>query len=125
MPTSSIGGYTFVSMTPQPQTKGMRLQPETKPGVSGTGFWALGVHGQEYQLTTVAVGATFAAAVAAEALYRALIQAGPVAVVYGGQTIGYAIVMDVTCNAERVLGAFGGSSVGYAIATAQWRLIPV
>jgi hypothetical protein len=125
MPVSSIGGYTFVSMTPQPQTKGMRLQPETKAGVSGVGFWALGVHGQEYQLTTVAVGATFAAAVAVEATYRALIQAGPVVVTYGGVTIGYAVVMDVTSHAERVLGAYGQFGTGYAIATATWRLIPV
>lgn len=125
MPTSSIASYTFASMTPQPQTKGMRLQPETKAGVSGVGFWALGVHGQEYQLTTVAVAATFAAAVAAEAAYRSLIQAGPVVVVYGGVTIGYAVVVDVTSQAERVLGAYGSGGAGYAIATATWRLIPV
>jgi hypothetical protein len=125
MPASSIGAYTFVSMTPQPQTAGMRLQPETKAGVSGTGFWALGVHGQEYQVQTVAVGASFSAAVAAEALYRALISAGPVLVTYGGVAIGYVIVMDVTCTAERVLQANGQGGTYYAIANATWRLIPV
>jgi len=125
MPTSSIGAHVFTSMSPQPQTAGQRLQPETKAGVNGVGFWKLGVHGQEYQLTTVAVASTFAAAVAVEAAYRALINAGPVLVMYGGQAIGYAIVMDVTSNAERVLVAHGIYGTGHAIATATWRLIPV
>ena len=123
MAVSSIGAYTFAAMDPQPQTAGHRLQPETKAGVTGVGFWVLGVHGQEYQLTTVAVGASFAAAVAAEPLYRALIAAGPVAVVYGGVGIGSAIVVDVNVKAERVLMAQPGN--GQAIARATWRLIPV
>lgn len=123
MSTSSIGPYTFASMTPQPQTKGWRLQPETKAGVNGVGFWALGIHGQEYQVTTTAIAATFAAAVAAEALYRALINAGPVAVVYGDQAIGSAIVLDVQAAAERVLMAQPGN--GEAMVKANWKLIPV
>jgi len=125
MPASSIKTYTFVSMDPQPQTAGMRLQPETKAGVNGTGFWKLGVHGQEYSLTTVAVGATFAAAVAVEPYYRALINAGPVLVTYGGQSCGYAIVTDVQATAERVLFAAGSGGSGQAIVRATWKLIPV
>lgn len=123
MPASSIGSFTFATMDPQPQTAGHRLQPETKAGVSGVGFWGLGVHGQEYTLNTVAVAATFAAAVLAEAAYRAAISAGPLVVIYGGQPISSAIVVDVTTTAERVLLAEPGD--GQAIVKASWRLIPV
>lgn len=125
MPLSAIGAQTFLTMTPQPQTAGMRLQPETKAGVNGVGFWQLGVHGQEYQIDTQQIAATFAVAVTAEATYRAYISAGPVTVVYGGQTIGSAIVVDVTTSAERVLGAYGDGIAGQALVKAQWRLIPV
>lgn len=126
MPASSIGAYTFISMSDQPLTAGQNLQPESKAGVDGIGWWKTGTKGWEYQVTTIRDVDTFANAVALQASYQGLRNSGALAITYGGVAIGNVIVLDVKAKAERIVKGSGGlATTSQAIVRAQWRLIAV
>lgn len=126
MPLSSIGTNTFLSMSGQPVPAGQQLQPETKAGVDGIGWWKLGSKGTEYTVETIADCATFAAAVSAAAGYKAAQNAGPLAIVYGGQSCGNVLVLSVEAKAEAIAHGQGGiAGTSQAIVRATWRLIAV
>lgn len=126
MPASSIGSLTFLRMTGQPVVAGQQLQPETKAGTDGIGWWKLGSKGAEYSVETVVDVDTFANAVALAATYRAAQNAGALAIVYGGVSLGNVLVLDVQATAEAIARGFGGvACTSLAIVRAQWRLIAV
>lgn len=121
---SSIGVYSVVSMQPKPQGSATRLALESRPGVDGVGLWELGTGGEAEEITTVVNVATFAAAVALCALYRATIGAGPQAIVYGGQGLGNYHVLDVQAEPKAIVRSVGGVVPGgLAIVTAKWRIV--
>jgi hypothetical protein len=126
MPASSIGTNTFIKMTGQPVLAGQQLQPETKAGVAGVGWWKLGSKGTEYTVETLRDFDTFANAVAAAATYKAAQDAGALAIVYGGVGLGNVIVLSVEATAEAVAHGQGGlAGTSTAIVRATWRLIAV
>jgi len=126
MPASSIGTFTFVQMSSQPVSAGQQLQPETKAGVDGVGFWKLGSKGTEYQVQTLVDVANYSTAVALVANYKTAQNAGALAVVYGGVALGNVIVLSVDPKAEAVAHGQGGlAGTSRAIVRATWRLVAV
>ena len=126
MPASSIGTFTFIQMSSQPVSAGQQLQPETKAGVAGVGWWKLGSKGTEYQVQTLVDVANYSTAVALVASYKGAQDAGALAVVYGGVAIGNVIVLSVEGDAQAIARGFGGTAgTSTAIVRATWRLIAV
>jgi hypothetical protein len=126
MPASSIGSYYFIRISAQPVPAGQALQPETKAGVAGVGWWKCGVKGTEYSVETIADALDFATAVSAATGYKAAQDAGALAIVYGGISLGNVIVISVDAKAEAIAYGQGGlSGVSQAIVRANWRLIAV
>lgn len=126
MPASSIGAYSFISMSGQPVQAAQQLQPESKAGVDAVGWWKVGSKGTEYSVQTIADVDTFANAVAAVGNYRGLQNSGAVAIVFGGVSLGNVIVLSVDGKAERIVRGSGGlATTGQAIVRATWRLVAV
>jgi hypothetical protein len=126
MPASSIGSFTFVQMSTQPVSAGQQLQPETKAGVDGVGFWKLGSKGTEYQVQTLVDVADYSTAVALAASYKAAQNAGALAIVYGGVSLGNVLVLSVEGDAQAIARGFGGTAgTSLAVVRATWRLIAV
>lgn len=126
MPTSSIGTLTFVAMSGQPVTAGQQLQAETKAGVAAVGWWKMGIKGTEYSVETVRDVDTFANAVAAAATYKTAQNAGALAIVYGGVSLGNVLVLQVDAKAEAIAHGQGGlATTSRALVRATWRLIAV
>ena len=126
MPASSIGNLSFLSMSGQPQPAGQQLQPETKAGVAFVGWWKLGSKGTEYSVETMVDVNTFAAAVSLATTYKAAQDAGALAIVYGGVSLGNVLVLSVDAKAEAIAHGQGGlAGTSKAIVRASWRLIAV
>ena len=113
-------------MTGQPIVAGQQLQPETKAGTDGVGWWKLGSKGVEYSVETFVDVDTVANAVALPASYKAARNAGALAIVYAGVALGNVLVLDVQGNAKAIARGFGGlAGISEATVEAQWRLIAV
>jgi hypothetical protein len=126
MPASSIGSLLFLSMSGQPVPAGQQLQAESKAGVANVGWWKLGAKGTEYQVETIADVSTFSAAVTLAATYKAAQNAGALAIVYGGVSLGNVLVLSVEAKAEAIAHGQGGlAGTSRAIVRAAWRLIAV
>lgn len=123
---SSIGSFQFTVMREQPQGISQRLQLESKAGVAGVAVWKLGAAGTQHTVNTLRDYASWSTAVAAEAAYKTLKDAGPVEIYFGGVYLGTVIVLDVRSHATRIAAGIGGlSGESTAIVEATWTIIAV
>lgn len=130
----SIANFDFVALSAPPEYPFAQVGIETHAGIDGFAVWLSGNRGREFQLQSLVdvPGSTPAQAAAAAAqlirLYRGLIFAGGVDMVWAGFPVaGVEFVVlrvdPVACHGV-LLGRGGtlGSSLG--VCRANWTLVP-
>lgn len=124
---TSIGSFTFVSLSPYPKAPQARIDIETRPGRDGATLWNIGTHPDPFVLHSLRDCSSQADAQTAAANYQAAVGGAPLTLVLNGVTWGWQVlVLDVepleVIGTVYAVGGVLGSSAG--LIRAKWTLLP-
>ena len=127
MAVSSIGAFTFVSLTPHPPEPAEELEVQMRAGKNGAMIWKSGKRPRPFQVTTLRDCVNQADALTALTNYTALIGGAPQTLTYNGATWAYKVVVvriEPIVVGATVGGVGGvlGSSRG--MIRCKWHLLP-
>lgn len=131
MPANNwIGDFQFISLREVPVGIARRLEVIERPAVDGSGIRRVGRGGRPMSLRSNVDPATFAAAEGLMHLYRELIGANPVPLVWNdvpSLSNGYLVlVLDVVpAGCRAIVTSVGGLNGGLGQLEADWTLLPV
>lgn len=130
---NSIGDYFFINYDRPPGAPQQHLIDKARPGVAGKAFWRQGIWGDGFVVKTLVDTVDLPSAYLLIGLYRLLIGANPVPLVYAGmnsETYGFKVqVKDVRpiVIARDLVGTAGiaPANPGKGRLVAEWTLVPV
>lgn len=127
MAASSIGAFTFISLSPFPRAPLPQFDLEFRSGRNGCTVWAIGTHPEPFQVATLRDCVNLLDAKLVISNYSAAVGGAPVALVHNGVTWGYPVLildvepLEVTATIRGVGGILGNST---GLVRARWTLLP-